>query len=125
VEDNVDIIEQGRRSGMWADLVHPKFVMADPTTFYSVTWCAASIAHDSYHSKLYHDYKARNGLPVPHDVWMGTEAERKCLKHQLEVLQDFRAPKHEIEHCAAQDGSHHDINKDGVYDWDDFKARNW
>ena len=45
-------IEQGPRSGMWAYRDPPTFELNDRSAFYSITWCAGSIVHDSYHSKL-------------------------------------------------------------------------
>jgi hypothetical protein len=48
-------IQQAEHSGMQADADPPIFLMSDATAMYSVTWAAAAIAHDSYHSKLYFD----------------------------------------------------------------------
>lgn len=125
IQSHVAIVKQAKRSGMWAFRDPPTFEMADPTAFYSVTWCAGSIAHDSYHSKLYRDYLDAKGDPVPSDVWTGREAELKCLSFQLDVLQKIGASEHEIKHCRAQDGQHFDIDKDGKYEWSDYFQRNW
>ena len=125
VTNYVGKIVQGSHSGMWAYKDPPTYEMNDRTTFYSVTWCAGSIAHDAYHSKLYHDYKRNHSGPVPDKIWTGVDAEKKCLKHQLKVLKRIGAPKHEIDHCKKQIGNHHDVNKDGKYDWKDYKKRNW
>ena len=57
VTNYIGAINQARRSGMRVDFVPPTFEMANPTAFYSLTWCAGSIAHDSFHSKIYHDYR--------------------------------------------------------------------
>ena len=118
-------IKQGKHSGMWAYKNPPTYEIADRTTFYSVTWCAGSIAHDSFHSKLYQDYKKTHSGRVPDKVWTGVEAEKKCLKHQLEVLKRIGAEKHELNYFSTLRGTHHDVNKDGKYDWDDQKKRNW
>lgn len=118
-------IEQGKRSGMWAYKNPPTFEVADRTAFYSITWCASTIAHDAFHSKLYHDYKEKHSRRVPDDVWVGVEAEKKCLKHQLVVLKKIKAPKHEVTHLLKFDGTHNDINKDGRYDSEDYKKRDW
>jgi len=125
VTEYVRRIEQGKHSGMWAYKKPPTYEMADETTFYSVTWCAGSIAHDSLHSKFYHDYKKEHSGSVPDKVWVGEDAEKKCIRHQLEVLKKIGAPKHEIDHCKKQKGTHHDVNKDGKYDWKDYKKRHW
>jgi hypothetical protein len=118
-------IEQGKKSGMWAYRNPPTYEMADQTAFYSVTWCAGSIAHDSFHSKLYHEYKAKHRGLVPDKVWTDVEAEKKCLQHQLAVLKKIGAPKSEIDHLEKMTGTHHDTNNDGKYDWDDYQKRNW
>jgi len=123
--NNVGRIEQGEHSGMWANITPPTFELNDRTAFYSVTWCAGSIAHDSYHSKLYHDYKKIHSGPVPDIIWGGQNVELECIKHQINALKQIGAPKLEIDHCRQQDGSHYDINKDGKYDWDDYKKRDW
>ncbi len=57
---------------------------------YSVTWCASVIAHDSFHSKLYHDYLKSHGGLVPYDIWTGAAAEKQCLVHQTNVLEGSR-----------------------------------
>lgn len=48
-------IEQSSRSGMRAYAEPPTFDLSPKTADYSATWCAGSIAHDTYHSKLYHE----------------------------------------------------------------------
>ena len=73
-------IEQGDKSGMWAKRNPPTYVIADKTTFSSITWCASTIAHDSYHSKLYHDYMAMNKRAVSDSVWKGEAAEKKMSR---------------------------------------------
>lgn len=125
VSEHVRRIEQGRHSGMWAYKTPPTYEMTERTAFYSLTWCAGSIAHDSLHSKLYRDYKKQHSGSVPDEVWTGRDAETKCLKHQLDVLKKIGAAKHEIEYCSKLKGTHHDANKDGKYDWEDHKTRDW
>ena len=126
ITNYLGVIKQARRSGMRSDLSPPTFELANPTAFYSLTWCAGSIAHDSMHSKMFHDYrKAHNGAGPPH-VWSSqVEEEQKCIAHQLQVLRAIGAPALEIDHCAEQDGTHPDVNKDGKYDWDDYEKGNW
>ena len=115
-------IEQGARSGMWAYKTPPKFEMGDRTTFYSVTWCAAAIAHDSLHSKLYHNYKAMQHGPVPDAIWTGTEAEKLCMQHQLAVMERIGAPKNEIDHAKRLADAHYVNDKET---WRDYQKRNW
>jgi len=126
VTNHVQIIKQSRRSGMRSELLQPTFDLANPTAYYSVTWCAGAIAHDSMHSKIFHDYqKSHSGTHPAYDWNSQVEEEKRCNAHQLQVLRDLNAPLLEINHCAAQDGTHADVNKDGKYDWDDYNQGNW
>lgn len=107
VTNNVKRIQQGDRSGMWAYQTPPTYEMSDRTALVSVTWCAATIAHDSFHSKLYHDCRRDAPGPVPDVVWTGTVAERLCMKHQLAVMKLIGAPQSEIDHATRlADGSY-------------------
>ena len=81
---------------MWAGKRPPVFELSDRSAFFSVTWCAGAIAHDSFHSKLYHDYKRAHWLFVPSKVWKGHEVEVKCIEHQLQVLKEIGAPDSEV-----------------------------
>ena len=126
VTNHVRVITQARRSGMRLDLSMPTFELANPTAYYSITWCASAIAHDSMHSKIYRDYvKAHPGAQRTEDWSAQVEEEKKCNAHQLQVLRDIGAPTLEINHCAGQDGTHADVNKDGKYDWDDYQKGDW
>jgi len=125
VTNQIGIIQQGEHSGMWAYRVPPVFEIADPTTFYSVTWCAGCIAHDSIHSKLYHDWQRTNSSPVPDGVWTGAAAEKQCLEHQVRVLKQIGAPTNEIVYCSQVKPDFFDVNKHGTNTWEDFKQRNW
>ena len=86
VTNYVGRIEEGKRSGMWAYKIPPTYEMSDASAFYSVTWCAAVVAHDAFHSKLYRDYRKDHSDPVPDSVWTGTAAEQQCMKFQLSVM---------------------------------------
>jgi hypothetical protein len=126
VTNHVGAIKQAKRSGMRLDLPTPTFELANPTAFYSLTWCAGSIAHDSFHAKLYHDrLKAQHGAVPVGNFSSQVEEEKQCLRHQLGVLREIGAPLFEIGHCAEQDGTHADVNKDGKYDWDDYNQGDW
>ncbi len=92
---------------MWAYKTPPTYEIADSTAFYSLTWCAATIAHDSFHSKLYHDHGKTHGGHVPDSVWTGTAAEKKCMKHQLLVMEHIGASKWEIDYAKTQQDGHY------------------
>jgi hypothetical protein len=74
-------------SGMAAQQTPPRYLVGDVTRAGGTIWYAGTIAHDAYHSKLYHEYKVANpGRPVPASVWTGREAEAKCLEFQVAAL---------------------------------------
>ena len=97
VNDYVGRIEQSEHTGMAAFKTPPTIQMNDRTASYSVTWAAGAIAHESFHAKLYLDYKKRGGA-VPASIWTGQDAENQCMTYQLQVLKIIIAPTNEIEH---------------------------
>jgi hypothetical protein len=105
-------IQEADHSGMAASLDPPTFFFNERSAFYSLTWCAGDIAHDSYHSKLYHDYKAKYGDNVPNEIWTGQEIEMKCLRYQIEVMRKIGAPQGEIDYLKSLDGSHYKVEFD-------------
>jgi hypothetical protein len=56
IQQYMGAIKQHSKSGMlvWAD--PPRYEMSSKTAFYSLTWCANTIAHDAIHSRLYQKY---------------------------------------------------------------------
>jgi len=122
VTNFVGRIQEGQRSGMWAYKTPPTYEMSDSTAFYSVTWCAATIAHDSFHSKLYHDYLKRHAGAVPNNIWTGIAAEQQCMTHQLLVMEHIGANKGEIDYAKKQADGHYAKDNEG---WQDYQKRNW
>ena len=107
VKHYVGRIREGEHSGMWASETPPTFELNDITAFTSQTWCAATIAHDSFHSKLYHDYLKAHGGPVPYSVWEGMKAEQQCMKYQLVVMEHIGATKREMDWATKEaDGNY-------------------
>ena len=118
VSGYVGRIEQAAHSGMRATANPPTFFMSDSSALHSVTWAAASIAHDAYHSKLYFDFRgAHPGSPVPRAIWTGTAAEVKCNKFQLASMRRIGAPQSQIDHAL--------INSDGHYIGQERSKRTW
>jgi hypothetical protein len=115
-------IKQGERSGMWAYKNPPTYEMATNTALYSVTWCAATIAHDSFHSMLYHECQRTNHGSVPDAVWTGKEAEKQCMKHQLAVMERIGAPAAELEHARKEADGNYVKDKET---WQDYRERKW
>jgi hypothetical protein len=125
VQRHVGRIRQANRSGMRADQDPPTYEMADATAFYSLTWCAGSIAHDSYHSMLFDEHRRMHGEPVPDEAWTGREREMECIEHQVQVMRDIGAAEAEVTYLSSLDGSHFDGDGDGVSTWRDYEARDW
>jgi len=115
-------IQEGNHSGMSAYITPPTYEMADVTAFYSLTWCAATIAHDSFHSKLYLDYQKLHEGSVPDEVWTGTAAEQKCMKHQLEVMKQIGATPWEINYAKTQADGHYVKDHETL---EDYNKRDW
>jgi hypothetical protein len=103
----------------------PTFDLSQKTASYSDTWCAGSIAHDTYHSKLYHEYLDAHEGSVPDEVWSGQAKELECIHYQASVLREIGAPPSEITYVDHLDGSHFDLNGDGKETWIDYWLRDW
>ena len=116
ITNDITIIDESEHSGMEASLLRPTFDLNDRSAFFSLTWCAGVIAHDSFHSKLYHDYQKSHGGKVPDEIWIGHEAERRCLRHQVQVLKEIGAPESEITYCAGLSPAYADVP---------YTNRNW
>jgi hypothetical protein len=106
-------VEPGQRSAMRANADPPTMFLVSSAASQSATYVASTFAHESFHSKLYHDYLAAHpGRPVPRRAWGGTDSEIKCDRYALGVMRRIGAPQSEIDwRTAHSDGSH-------VNDWD-------
>jgi hypothetical protein len=125
VQHYVGRIQEHERSGMRAYDNPPTFDLNMKTAGYSVSWCAGSIVHDAFHSKLYNDYRAAHGEPVPDSEWTGQAAEMKCIVVQLSTLNSIGAPEYEIEYASTLDGSHFDLDGDGQSTDNDYWKADW
>ncbi len=103
VTAHIGLIRQAPHTGMAAYATPPTLELNGRTAFYSLTWCAAGIAHDAFHAKLYHEYLQQHPghTLVPDDVWTGEAVERRCLRHQTRVLKDLGASGEEIRWVRA------------------------
>jgi hypothetical protein len=122
VTNYVGRIQEGARSGMWAYKTPPTYEMSAVTAYYSVTWCAATIAHDAFHSKLYHDHRMVHGGAVPDAVWTGMGAEKQCMKHQLSVMEHIGSSQWEIDYAKKQADAQYTKDKET---WQDYQKRKW
>jgi len=125
VKDHIGVISQNGKSGMRAWENPPRYQMSDTTAFYSLSWCAGTIAHDAYHSFLYKKYSPIDGGKPPYDKWAGTSAEKKSIDFQLSVMKKIGASNHEISYLKSLDGMHGDVNGDGRLNNEDYKLRDW
>jgi hypothetical protein len=126
IQRTIAVIKQGKRSGMRAYAKRPTFVVGKRTWSHSALWYAGAIAHDSYHSKLYHDARENSGGNPPADCWTGREAEKKCLAFQIEVLKALHVDEktlaylEEVEKNPTYQGHHR-----GWRSWRDYWKRRW
>lgn len=126
VTNYVGRIKESAHSGMWAYNNPPTYEMSDVTAYYSLTWCTATIAHDSFHSKLFHEYEKAHRGPVPDSVWTGVGAEQQCMKHQIDVMKNIGAPSAEISYAEQQaDGHYVKSNQGRLGSWLSYLNRSW
>jgi hypothetical protein len=126
IQHYIAMIEQGRRSGMHASATKPTFVVGKLTWSHSPLWYAGAIAHDAYHSKLYHDAKSATGGIPPADCWTGKAAEQKCLTFQIEVLEALGADANTVAYLdeLRKNPTYQGHNK-GLRGWWDYLIRRW
>lgn len=126
IQRYIAIIKQGRRSGMHADARRPTFVVGRRTWSHSPLWYAGVIAHDAYHSKLYHDAEAATGAKPAADCWTGKEAERKCLVFQIETMKALGAEPRMVAYLEElrKNPIYQGHNK-GLRGWWDYLMRRW
>jgi hypothetical protein len=121
------LIRQGKRSGMKAWVGEPTFVVGKRTWKHSALWYAGAIAHDAYHAKLYADAKKANRGQEPEaDSWTGTEAEKKCLAFQRQVLLELKADEKIIFYLdeCGKNPTYQGRNR-GWKSWLDYLKRWW
>lgn len=119
IKQHLGKIKQSSRSGMNAEAEIPTFGVGERTWNASPTWYASCIAHDTFHSFLYHDYDQQHpGNYVNPGAWTGKEAEQKCLKFQLQILKEINGDEKDIENVEKlmENPTYQDIN---------IKDRNW
>lgn len=95
IKPYIGVIKEAQKSSM--QVYDKTYEVAGPTWQHSVVWYASTIAHDGYHSKMYHEAKTESKEHEPSiDSWSGTKAEKKCLEFQLRALKELGADKHLI-----------------------------
>lgn len=127
IQSNIGLIRQGKRSGMKAWAKQPTFVVGKRTWKHSALWYAGAIAHDAYHAKLYADAKKAIRYQEPDaDSWTGTEAEKKCLAFQRQVLLELKADEKIISYLdeCGKNPTYQGRNR-GWKSWLDYLKRWW
>jgi hypothetical protein len=126
IQHYVAIIQQGRRSGMRAYAKRPAFVVGMRTWSHSALWYAGAIAHDSYHSKLYHEARESSGGNPPGDRWTGSAAEKKCLAFQIEVLKALHADAETVAYLEElEKNPTYQGHTRGWRSWREYWYRRW
>ncbi len=114
----IAVIKEAERSGMRAYDERPVYEVGFRTWNYSAPWYAGTIAHDGYHSLLYHAAKGAGTAEPPEAAWTGADAERKCLKFQALVLSEIKADAALIKYVQDQ-------TRNPVYQDIEYSKRNW
>lgn len=96
----------------------------------SLEWLASVLVHETQHIKKYRDTGKKYGdahliADKKKALQIMIDEELECNKIQLLVLEKIGASQFEIDYLKAQKGDHFDIDKDGDYDWEDYKLRDW
>lgn len=78
----------------------PRYVVTDSVLGAGTIWLAGSIVHDSYHSKLFNDYRELHPSIkiVPYSVYGGRNGENQCVRQQIAVLQKLGAQQSYIDY---------------------------
>lgn len=99
ITQNVAKIKEHSASGMNVYANVPTYEVGQTTWQAGTLWYAGTIAHDSYHAKLYNNAKAANGGKEPAaNTWTGPAAETKCLNYQIKVLEQLVASQADIDY---------------------------
>lgn len=127
IQTSLDVIRQGKRSGMKAWAAKPTFIVGAATWRYSTLWYAGAIAHDAYHACLYQEAKRKCFVKEPEaDTWTGVDAEKKCLAFQKQVLAHLGADQNTIAYIEQyEDQPAYQGRNKGWSSWLDYVRRRW
>jgi hypothetical protein len=96
----------------------------------SLEWLASVLIHETQHIRKYKDTGKKYGdanllTDKKAALQIMIDEELECNKIQLVVLEKVGGSQFEIDYLRNQKGDHFDIDKDGDYDWDDYRLRDW
>ncbi len=95
-------------SAMYPGEDTPRFRVGKVTRNAGTMWYAGAIAHDSCHSRQYHDYEnIHPGAPVPVEIYTGEAAENDCIRYQFGVLEKMGASKKMLDYVANSSSLRH------------------
>jgi hypothetical protein len=92
------------------------FYVAEPSWRSAPTWYASSIVHEVCHSRMHQEALAAREVGQPETPWWGADAERACMRDQIDALRRMGAEPymvHQVESSMTNpthqgDGSLHD-----------------
>ena len=120
----VKVVISAERSGMRAYAKPPTYEVGPTTWQTSALWYAGMIAHDAYHSKVYHEAKAKKGGGEPdQNDWTGADAEHQCLNFQLKVLGDLGADSRTLDYVRGL--THNPTYQGDPKSQADYQRRSW
>lgn len=114
----IAVIEESTRSGMMAWTEKPVYHVGSATWNRGAAWYAGTIAHDGYHSLLYHKAKKAGKGKVPPEAWTGKKAEQDCLRVQAEVLIEIKADGYFVDYVKG-------LIRDPTYQNISYSSRSW
>lgn len=125
IQQYIGVIKQHKKSGMVAWANPPRYEMSAKTAFYSITWCASTIAHDAMHSRLYQKYRHVQKGQLLHKLWAGFKAESRAIHFQTQVAKRLSAPEEELHYLRNLKGTHSDLDGDRKLTNKDYQKRDW
>jgi hypothetical protein len=131
VTNAIGIIRQDSRSATFVTNTPPLVTLSSTSAFYSVTWCAGVLAHEARHVEIArrdgttNAFRPYYGGPLPPGYKAFQRNESDCLRVQAKVLRHIGAPQSEVRYTESLTGTHFDVNHDGRWDFEDYKAQNW
>lgn len=114
----IAVIEESTRSGMMAWTEKPVYHVGSATWNRGAAWYAGTIAHDGYHSLLYHKAKKAGKGKVPPEAWTGKKAEQDCLRVQAEVLIEIKADDYFVDYVKG-------LIQNPTYQNISYSSRSW
>ena len=111
-------VTDGTKSGI--EVVSRAFQIAPPSIDgHPLEWIASILYHEAIHAWQYETGEDGNYEEI--------DVETPANLRQIELLKKIGGAPYLINHLnqIIQQGDHSDLNGDGVYDWEDWKLRNW